>query len=480
MNCDVRRNTGFVRTVTNFMERMGLVSVWEKFPVDFTHVHTDLKSFSILDNFYVNKDLLNQIEDAGPVHCVTNLSRHSPIMMKLKLKEVQPLRAPVETPPQPRRPAWFKASENEKHLYTAILEEKLQLIVMPGELVCNNVKCKCEKHSEARDTFVLDIMSAAIEASHEAIPLQGGGGPVKASKAKPGWKDDVKPQRSDAIFWHSVWRSAGRPNTGQLFEQMKYSRNQYHYAVRRTKREAEARQAASLREAAEDGDRALMAELKKTLSKQKSGQQVPESLEGEVTEDGILSKFRELYDKLYNSASTQEDVGRLKTHLEEMMDSSSMTEVKKITTETVKNACTRMKPGKNDVSESYTSDVCLHAPDSMFQALAAVFRSFLVHGTVTLSILSCAFLPLYKGGHKKPDKFTSYRAIAGASQLLKLWDYVVLEIWGNHLSTDSMQFGFKKSSSTAHCSWLVMGHFLRRRSSVYVALMDCRLREAWG
>ena len=93
----------------------------------------------------------------------------------------------------------------------------------PDELVCNNIKCKCEQHSEARDKFVLDIMSAAIEASHEAIPLQGGGGPVKASKAKPGWKDDVKPQRSDAIFWHSVWRSAGRPNTGQLFEQMKYS-----------------------------------------------------------------------------------------------------------------------------------------------------------------------------------------------------------------------------------------------------------------
>ena len=137
-----------------------------------------------------------------------------------------------------------------------------------------------------------------------------------------------------------------------------------------------------------------------------------------------------------------------------------------------------MKPGKNDVSESYTSDVFLHAPNSMFQALAAVFRSFLVHGTVTLSILSCAFLPLYKGGHKKPDKFTSYRAIAGASQLLKLWDYVVLEIWGSHLSTDSMQFGFKKSTSTAHCSWLVMkvcGHFRRRRSSVYVALMDCSM-----
>ena len=100
----------------------------------------------------------------------------------------------------------------------------------------------------------------------------------------------------------------------------------------------------------------------------------------------------------------------------------------RIASEVVKKACERLKPGKSDVSESYQSDVFLHAPDTMFDALAAVFRSFLVCGTVTLSILSCAFLPLYKGGHKKPDNFTSYRAISGASQFLKLWEYVVMEV----------------------------------------------------
>ena len=167
MNCDIRRDTGFVRAVTSFMERMGLISVWEKFPVDFTHVHTDLKNFSILDNFFVNKDLLDQVEDAGPVHCVTNLSRHSPIMMKLKLKEALPSKVPIKNLPQPRRPAWLKASENDKHLYTTLLEEKLQNISEPKELTCTNVKCKCEKHNEARDKFVLDIMTAAIESSHQ-------------------------------------------------------------------------------------------------------------------------------------------------------------------------------------------------------------------------------------------------------------------------------------------------------------------------
>ena len=49
-----------------------------------------------------------------------------------------------------------------------------------------------------------------------------------------------------------------------------------------------------------------------------------------------------------------------------------------------------MKPGKGDVSGSYTSDAFLNAPDSLFERLASVFRSWLIHGTVTLSLLACS------------------------------------------------------------------------------------------
>ena len=54
----------------------------------------------------------------------------------------------------------------------------------------------------------------------------------------------------------------------------------------------------------------------------------------------------------------------------------------------------------------------------LFELLAGVFISYLVHGSVTPQILSCAFLPLFKGGLKNLSKFGSYRAIAGASQIV--------------------------------------------------------------
>ena len=136
----------------------------------------------------------------------------------------------------------------------------------------------------------------------------------------------------------------------------------------------------------------------------------------------------------------------------------------------------RMRPGKSDVTENYSSDVFLNAPDVLFEHLAAVFRSYLLYGAVTLQILTCAFLPLFKGGLKNPANFDSYRAIAGASQLLKLFEYVILIVWGDCLESDSMQFGFRRGMSTTQCSWLVLevaNFFMRRGTAVNACLLDC-------
>ena len=115
------------------MDRIGLLSVWDKFPVDFTHMHTDGRSTSILDHFYVNQRLLECITYAGPVHFGDNRSRYSPIMMKVELGSI-PERVQQPTLPRPRKPAWYKANIEQKNEYTALLEQKLAGIPLPASL----------------------------------------------------------------------------------------------------------------------------------------------------------------------------------------------------------------------------------------------------------------------------------------------------------------------------------------------------------
>ena len=142
----------------------------------------------------------------------------------------------------------------------------------------------------------------------------------------------------------------------------------------------------------------------------------------------------------------------LLTRVSSLIQEDSVTEAAKVTSSKVKEAIKQMKPRKSDVTGGFSSDSLLHAPDILLEQLALIFRSFLLHGTVTLSLLACAFLPLLKSSLKDSSDPGSYRAIAGSSLILKLFEKVILLIWGNLLGTDSLQFGFKSKTSTTQCS----------------------------
>ena len=232
LNWDNRRDSGFSQTMRDFVSRIGLKSVWEKFQVGYTHIHTDLKSTSILDNFLVNERLLDLIEDAGVLHLGDNLSRHSPIMIKLNLGSI-PLKSERKEEPKPRRPAWYKATPEDINDYTELLDEKLRNLMYPESLFCTDVHCTDQQHRQDRDDHVLNILTSLIESSYSAVPLNKRSRPRDSSSRIPGWKVHVEPFRQDSMFWHSVWLSAEKPNSGQLFQLISWSRNKYQYAVRK-------------------------------------------------------------------------------------------------------------------------------------------------------------------------------------------------------------------------------------------------------
>ena len=46
-------------------------------------------------------------------------------------------------------------------------------------------------------------------------------------KGIPGWNDFVKPYKNKSIFCHEIWVSAGKPTSGQLFNDRKNARYKY-------------------------------------------------------------------------------------------------------------------------------------------------------------------------------------------------------------------------------------------------------------
>ena len=84
-NWDPSRNSQFSRIIKSFKDELGLISLWETHPVPYTHVHTDWKSRSILDHFFLSPRLLALVVDCGIIERGDNLSRHCPIWVSLEL-----------------------------------------------------------------------------------------------------------------------------------------------------------------------------------------------------------------------------------------------------------------------------------------------------------------------------------------------------------------------------------------------------------
>ena len=84
-------------------------------------------------------------------------------------------------------------------------------------------------------TLTVDILETIQNVARETLPIKGAGN-SSGRKTTPGWSEHVLPYQEESKFWHSLWDSAGRPNTGDLYQAMKQAKQQYKYAIRRLRR----------------------------------------------------------------------------------------------------------------------------------------------------------------------------------------------------------------------------------------------------
>ena len=54
-----------------------------------------------------------------------------------------------------------------------------------------------------------------------------------------GWNDFVKPYKDESLWWHEIWKPVGSPTTGSLTDMHRLTQSEYHWAVKKAKRETE-------------------------------------------------------------------------------------------------------------------------------------------------------------------------------------------------------------------------------------------------
>ena len=243
LNTDLSRNTRFANIVRDFFLNYNLMSVWSAFNVDFTFCDHQVRnginimSTSCLDHFILHSTSLNEVSHSQAIHMGDNLSNHEPIFLSITLDTLPrvPNHVIIEGNSDTPRPIWRKATEQHVSNYRHDLKHSLDNLALNNGISCNDPTCSNIEHHNDLDVFCNKLVGCIDLAVNDNIPSSVNN-KSNITNVVPGWSMYVKPYKEDAKFWHAIWVSLGRPLNNEVHRVMKYTRNVYHYAVRRVKK----------------------------------------------------------------------------------------------------------------------------------------------------------------------------------------------------------------------------------------------------
>ena len=200
---------------------------------DIDHTYTvevnGLTFTSTIDHFCFDEGISNAISDAGVLYLPGNFSDHCPIYCKIKIDGL--VAQPQCDLDIKKKVYWNKALSDKKARFTECLKEELERITVPVCCeTCNNVHCDNPHHRLECDNF-LQVLVQSLDISAITHLPSGGGKSKKTKPTIPLCKEEIKPFKEKAVFWHSIWVSAGKPVNNQLHHIMKRTKTSIIFSL---------------------------------------------------------------------------------------------------------------------------------------------------------------------------------------------------------------------------------------------------------
>ena len=147
-----------------------------------------------------------------------------------------------------------------------------------------------------------------------------------------------------------MWQEAGKPQSGAVYEVMKRTKHQYHYAVHRCKRNKLVIQKETLARNI-NKSRKFWTELKKIYPTSKV---ISSSISGANDSTEITKLFYNKYRSLYSSVPTDDnELREIHDIINSRLPTSTHTTV---TPDIIKQCIHKLKPGKDDGDLGFKSD----------------------------------------------------------------------------------------------------------------------------
>ena len=162
---------------------------------------------------------------------------------------------------------------------------------------------------------------------------------------------------------------------------MKRSRNVYHLHLKKTRKAEDKIKKNKLLNACLGDGGNIFQEIK---DMRRTNTSVASSIDGD--KKNIANHFSSIYSRLYNSANDNDETREITEKVENLTTPDKLKDVEAVTSDIIKQAGQKLKPGKSDPSYSFSSDCIKHGPEVFYSILSIIYQGFMIHAYIREAI----------------------------------------------------------------------------------------------
>ena len=337
--------------------------------------------------------------------------------------------------------SWDKLSQIEIDNYSANVKFSLEDYCNESFL-CPNSNCSSVEHKKALDEAYKFFVNCLKQHSNEYTISRR----ELKFKQLPGWNDECKTLHTIARQIFSCWMAEGKIRYGYLYERMKSSRADFKRALNSCKLNEEQIKKNKLSASfALKNKNEFWKDIKKLKSTPKTTIDKMDNASGQVS---IINVFNKKFKNIFDDKSCQTVPHDLPLKLKQLQNRITDTRPSSpIHSHIVFDAI-------NSINNNCLGFDGLHSnhfktiTKSISSFLSTLFSSFLNHGYLPKEMLFGEIRPIIKNRLGSLTDSNNYRPIMISTNMLKIFEYCILNDLENAIDLHSNQFGFRRHSST--------------------------------
>ena len=196
-------------------------------------------------------------------------------------------------------------------------------------------------------------------------------------------------------------------------------------------------------------------------------------IDGHTTPESIANAFKDQYAAILRSDFVNLD--QVNSFYHSLNNDCANKDYQIFHINEVFTACHQLKKDKKDADEQLMSDAFINASLPFYKCLCTLINIAIIHGYIPADLQAGTIIPLLKSGNPDKSLLSSYRPITLSSLFGKVIDLMILNRHQKAFNSSDLQFGFKSSHSTNHCTFVakeVIAYYINNGSDVFSCAID--------